>query len=149
MKTKKKLLVVLAVALLASLAVVGVASADTVKGSGTLTAEGSGVAIVHGHGQVTIHGHGIGVVYVKGADELAAHGNGHRRELANGVVRFTGWSGTITASGENLTVRMAGGHIHFEASGTGWVFLRGRGTYHTGHQRGVWSLTGTTITLAQ
>jgi len=141
---KKRVLILVAVAVLASLALTTVASAKTVEGTGTLWARGAGIAKVHSDGSVKVRGCGVGTVWVKGAECLEAHGVGIRREVAGGVL-FIGWWGKIVASGEELTVRMAGGLIEFTAEGTGWAYLRGRGRYHTDSAGGEWSPDGITI----
>ncbi|MFQ6013933.1 MAG: hypothetical protein ACE5NP_00640 [Anaerolineae bacterium] len=145
---KKRMLILVLVALVASLGFATVAAAKTIEGTGTLTAKGAGIAVVHGDGSVEIQGHGVGVVWVKNAESLEAHGHGIRKELPGGAVLFAGWSGQISASGSNLTVRMKGGRIEFTATGTGWVYLKGRGTYEIGDRSGRWSANGTLIRLA-
>lgn len=144
---KKRILILVTIAVLASLALTAVASAETLEGTGTLWARGVGIAKVHGDGSVKIRGCGVGTVWVKGAETLEAHGVGIRREVDGGVL-FIGWWGKITASGEELTVRMAGGLIEFVAEGTGWAFLKGRGRYHVGPASGEWSPEGMTIYFA-
>ena len=60
---------------------------------------------------------------------------------------FGGWSGEIRASGQELTVTMAGGLIEFAARGTGTVNLQGRGRYRLSGEPGEWTLTGITIDI--
>ena len=144
---KKRILLLVAVAVLASLALTTVASAETVEGTGTLWARGVGIAKVHGDGSVKVRGCGVGTVWVKGAERLEAHGVGIRREVDGGVL-FTGWWGKIVASGSELTVRMAGGLIKLTAEGTGRAYLKGCGRYHTDSAGGEWSPDGITIYFA-
>ncbi|MFQ6059024.1 MAG: hypothetical protein ACE5MB_09135 [Anaerolineae bacterium] len=144
---KKRILILVAVAVLASLALTTVASAKTFEGTGTLWAKGAGIARVHGDGRVEVQGRGIGAVWVKGAEILEAHGRGIRREVDGGIL-FVGWRGKIVAAGSDLTVRMRGGLIEFTAQGTGWAFLKGRGVYRVGEASGEWSAEGMTIHFA-
>lgn len=144
---KKRILILVAAAVLASLALTAVASAETIEGTGTLWARGAGIAKVHGDGSVKVRGCGVGTVWVKGAEHLEAHGIGIRRKVDGGVL-FIGWWGKIIASGEELTVRMAGGLIELTAEGTGWAYLKGRGVYRVDGAGGEWSPDGITIYFA-
>jgi len=137
-------MVVLVLSLLLATAV----SADYVEGTGTIRARGAGIARIVGDGRVDIRGHGVGTVWVRNAEELSASGRGVRMDLPGNVVFFGGWSGQIHAAGEELAVTMAGGLIEFAASGTGTVFLQGRGHYWLNGEPGDWSLTGITIDIA-
>jgi len=146
---KKKVLLIVVLSLVALLSFTAAVSADTERGTGSIHAEGVGVAIVHGDGEVEINVHGLGVVQVKNADRLEAHGRGYRRDLPGGRVVFVGWRGEIHAAGTNLTVRMCGGRIEFTAEGTGWVFLRGRGTYEINGESFDWSAEGARVILGE
>ena len=147
MKIKRMMFVLLALVAV-SLVFALTASAETVKGTGTITAQGSGMAIVHGDGEVVIHGHGGGSVYVKGADVLQAVGIGMRSDLPGGGVLFLGWRGTIRAAGDDLAVWMMGKSVEFTATGTGWVYLQGRGTYTINGEDGEWTARGEHLPLA-
>ncbi|MBC7264843.1 MAG: hypothetical protein H5T64_10890 [Chloroflexi bacterium] len=140
----KRICILAAVAVLASLVLVSVANAEDLEGTGRLWARGVGVATVHGDGRVVVWCRGFGTVWVKGAENLEARGVGIRREVDGGVL-FVGWRGRVTASGHELTVRMAGGVIEFVAEGTGWATLKGRGRYRIGGASGNWSADGITI----
>jgi hypothetical protein len=100
-------------------------------------------------GDVEINGHGIGAVYIYGADDVQAVGKGKRTDRPGGGVIFRGYRGTITASGEKMTVKIVGGKIDFTAEGEGTAYLRGRGTYETGHGSGDWSTSGSTLEVVK
>lgn len=145
---KKRTIVLLAVLVAVSLPLASVATAEEFGGTGTIWAKGAGLAILRGDGEIEIEGHGVGVVWIKDAETLEASGNGHKWEGPNGnTTLFWGWSGTIQASGQNIAVWMTGGLIEFTASGTGRVYLRGRGRYEINGQEGFWSPTGEVISL--
>jgi hypothetical protein len=63
------------------------------------------------------------------------------------VVILRGYSGTITATSEQMTIRMIGGKIDFTAEGEGTAYLRGRGSYETQHGSDEWSASGTTLSI--
>ena len=126
-----------------------IASAETFRGEDSITARGMGVAIVHGEGEVDITGHGTGPVHVRKAERLGASGNGYRKDLPGGGAVFMGWHGEIRAAGTELTVRMWGELIEFTAEGTGWVFLRGRGTYEINGETLDWSAEGARVVLGE
>lgn len=146
---KKKLVVMAVLALVVILVFPAVASAEILRGDGSITARGAGVAIVHGAGEVEITGHGIGIVHVRDATRLEASGAGYRRDLPGGGAVFMGWRGEIHAAGTELTVRMCGGLIEFTAEGSGWVFLRGRGTYEINGESCEWSAEGARVALGE
>jgi len=144
---KKRSLVVVAVLLALSLALASTASAKQISGTGTIWAKGVGQAVLRGDGEIRIRCHGLCSVWVKNADELRAWGRGHRAELPGGGTKFWGWRGTIYASGEGMTVSMRGGVFEFTATGSGTVYLKGRGRYVVNHHGGSWSSAGETLTL--
>ena len=90
---KKKLVLVMALTLVALVVFPVAASAEVFEGEGSITARGVGVAIVHGEGEVEIIGHGIGLVHVRDATRLKASGRGYRRDLPGGGAVFMGWRG--------------------------------------------------------
>jgi len=140
--------IVLLVAVALCLLLAPTASAEQFGGTGTIWAKGAGLAILRGDDEIEIHAHGVGVVWVKAAETLEASGRGHKWEVPSGnATLFWGWSGTIQASGQNIAVWMTGGLIEFTASGTGRVYLRGRGRYEINGQEGFWSPTGEVISL--
>ena len=143
----KRLTKIAAVALVLGLLAAIAVSALVIEGTGTLKARGAGIARVSGDGTMDIRGHGVGTVWVRNAETLSSSGRGVRMDLPRGIVFFGGWSGAIHASGEELTVTMAGRLIQFAATGTGTAFLQGRGSYWLNGEEGEWSLTGTTIQL--
>ena len=145
---KKRTIVLLTVLVAVSLPLASVATAEEFSGTGTIWAKGAGLAILRGDGEIEIEGHGVGVVWIKGAETLEASGNGHKWEVPSGnTTLFWGWSGTIQASGQNIAVWMTGGLIEFTASGTGRVYLRGRGRYEINGHEGFWSPTGEVMNL--
>jgi len=144
---KKRSLVVVAVLLALSLALASTASAKEISGTGTIWAKGVGKAVLRGDGEIRIRCHGLCSVVVKNADELQAWGRGHRAELPGGGTRFWGWKGTIHAAGEGMTVSMRGGVFELTATGTGTVYLKGRGRFVVNHRSGFWSSAGETLTL--
>lgn len=144
---KKRAMILMAVLLVLSLGLASAASADEVRGSGSIWAKGVGVARVRGHGEIRIHCHGAGIVSVKDAGTLRATGDGHKWQAPGGATVFWGWSGTVYASGQDITVWMSGGLIQFTASGTGRVYLQGRGRYRINGGEGSWSLTGEPLSL--
>jgi len=144
---KRRTIVSLALLLALTLPLASVASADQFSGTSTIWAKGAGLAIVRGDGEVEIEGHGVGSVWIKDAETLEASGHGRRWEAPGGATALWGWSGTIYASGQQITVWMTGGLIKFTASGSGRVYLRGHGRYEINGQEGLWSPTGEVLRL--
>ena len=132
MKRYFKLSTVFSLVMLLTLAVAGVASADVIRGKGWLHAEGSGFAKLQMTGHVDINSHGVGAVYIYGAEDIHAEGDGKRTDLPGGGVVFRGYTGSISVIGERMVVKMLGKQIDFTAHGKGRAVLRGRGTYETG-----------------
>ncbi|RME08112.1 MAG: hypothetical protein D6803_02100 [Anaerolineae bacterium] len=81
-----------------------------------MTASGNGTLWVRDHG-------GDMLIYIQG--------EGGREELGNGWVRYSGFEGTATISGSDVTVAIAGDHIRLYARGQGRYALRGEGGYRT------------------
>lgn len=145
---KKRTTLLLAVVVALSLPLASSASAEEITGTGTIWAKDAGLAVLRGHGEIDIEAHGVGVVWVKDAERLEASGRGHRWTVpGSGATVFWGWSGTIHASGDRITVWMTGGVIEFTASGTGKVYLRGRGRYEVNGHEGLWSPGGEVLRL--
>lgn len=145
---KKRSVIVLAALLVLALLLTSTVRAEEIGGRGTISARGAGLAILRGTGEVDIEGHGVGVVWVKDAETLEASGEGYRWEIPETrATVFLGWAGSIYASGHEMTVWMAGGLIEFTASGTGKVYLRGRGTYVLNGDEGAWSPMGELLQL--
>lgn len=149
MKRFIKPMSVLSMVLLLSLTLVGAASADVIRGQGWIHAEGSGWAKVQMNGEVEISGHGVGAVYIYGADEITAEGEGRRTNLAGGGVVFRGYEGKIYATGERMLIKMVGSKIDFTARGQGRVVLRGQGHYETEGFDGGWTSTGVTVDVPE
>ena len=145
----KKLVLVIALTLVTMVVFPVAARAEVFEGEGSITARGVGVAIVQGEGEIEIIGQGIGIVHIRDATRLKASGNGFRRDLPGGGVVFRGWRGEIHAAGTEVKVRMYGGLIEFTAEGTGWVFLRGRGTYEINGASYDWSTEGARVSLGE
>jgi hypothetical protein len=147
-KVKKRIIVLVGLTLALTLLMAPTASAEEISGTGTISARGAGLAILRGSGEVEIEGHGAAIVWVKDAETLEASGQGHRWEIPEtGATVFVGWTGTVYASGYEMTVWIAGGVIEFTASGTGKVYLRGRGTYVLNGHEGAWSPMGEVLQL--
>jgi len=145
---KRRTIVIMALLLALALSLASTASAEEISGRGTISARGAGLAIIRGTGEVQIEGHGVGIVWVKDAERLEASGDGYRWEVPEtGATVFLGWSGSIQASGHDMTVWMAGGVIEFTASGTGKVYLRGHGTCVLNGHEGAWSPMGEVLRL--
>lgn len=145
MKTKMRLIVVLAFMMLLMSGVTSLA--ENVQGEGRIRAKGVGTAVVRGTGKVEIRVQGVAVIYVKGASDLVASGSGFRKDLEGGGVFLAGWKGKISVVGEEMVVAMRGGTIEFSAIGTGSVYLKGRGEYEIDGDTDDWSLIGTSIQL--
>jgi hypothetical protein len=145
---KKRSVIVMAALLVLTLLLTSTVSAEEISGTGTISAKGAGLAILRGTGDVNIQGHGVGIVWVKSAETLEASGEGYRWQIPEtGATVFLGWSGSIYASGHEMTVWMAGGLIEFTASGTGKVYLRGLGTYVLNGHEGAWNPMGELLQL--
>jgi hypothetical protein len=145
---KRRSIVVVGMVIALVLLMTSTVSAEEISGTGTLSARGAGLAIVRGTGEVQVDGHGVGIVWVKDAETLEASGEGYRWEIPEtGATVFLGWTGSIYASGHEMTVWMAGGLIEFTASGTGKVYLRGRGTYELNGHEGEWNPMGQVLQL--
>ncbi len=144
----KRTTLLLAAVVALSLPLALTASAEEISGTGTIWAKGAGLAVLRGHGEIEIEGHGVGVVWVKDAEMLQASGRGHKWEApSSNATVFWGWSGTIHTSGDRITVWITGGMIEFTASGTGKVYLRGRGRYKVNGHEGLWSPGGEVLRL--
>ncbi len=148
----QKMFVVLTLAIVAAVSVSvfvlsGTASAasETISGRGVLYARGSGVAEIVGDGRVEIRSYGVGTVTISGAENIEARGTGHKVDMPDGSVKFTGWDGYIRATGEDMTVRMTGSKIQFRAAGEGTAFLKGHGTFRIGGHTGRWTEDGVHI----
>lgn len=123
----------------------GAAFAQTATGAGTLTASGEGVANIVGSGTVEID-HGAGVIWVRGADSIDTNGKGRRTELADGTIRLTGVTDGATIIGTEMGVRVHGYNVNLTATGSGSVWLRGRGSYETGNgDSGLWEPDGVRV----
>ncbi len=104
--------------------------AESGGGRGTLTASGDGLAGIRGNGTVTISGNGI--LWIKdhaGDASIQVSGNGVRRDLPNGWIRYTGFQGQAVVSGSRVSVALSGYDIDLQATGTGRFVLRGSGSY--------------------
>jgi uncharacterized protein YigE (DUF2233 family) len=106
------------------------AYAQSSDGTGTLTASGDGLAGIRGNGKVKISGNGI--LWIKdhaGDAEINVTGNGIKRELSGGWIRYGGFQGQATVSGSQITVALSGYDINLKATGTGNFVLRGNGEF--------------------
>jgi hypothetical protein len=142
----KHLTLIFSIALLAALVGAGVFAPQAVLaqsggGSGTLTASGDGLAGIRGSGTVTISGNGILWIRDRAGDaSIQVSGNGTKRELSNGWIRYAGFQGEAVVSGSQITVALSGYDIRLTASGTGKFVLRGNGTYTV--EKGGFIVTG-------
>lgn len=122
----------LLLSLLAALALPGLALAASGNGVGVLRAWGDGVGVLRGQGSMTASGNGTLWVHDHGGDMVVyIQGEGTREELGDGWVRYSGFDGTATVSGSDVTVAIAGDHIRLYARGQGRFALRGQGGYRT------------------
>lgn len=142
MKHYQKFSLVVSLVLLLGLVFTGLASAEVIHGKGWLYAKGSGLAKLHMSGQIEIIGHGVGTVYIKGAEKIEAAGKGKRVDRPGGGVYFYGYRGKITATGDDMTIKIVSKKIEFTARGKGTAWLRGRGHYETGGGSGDWAPNG-------
>jgi len=136
---KKKMLIVMAVLVIASLGLASVVSAEREKGIGTLEAQGDGFAGLHGTGYVQVSG--TGVLWVKGEESIRIQGEeGHKKVFPDGWTEYVGFRGTARIRGQGVSVLMAGEEIDLYAIGSGRVILWGEGTYEiNGLITGRWS----------
>jgi hypothetical protein len=152
---KKALITTTLIAVLGLVAFTAIAASGTgsasaaeaaVSGHGTLYARGSGHATAEGDGRVAIKAGGPTQVTICGAEHVEALGDGRRNDAADGgCVTFTGWRGTIIASGDDMTIDMRGEKLSFAAAGEGAAFLQGHGAFHVGHVSGRWTPDGVRV----
>ena len=137
---KKKMLVLMAVLVIASLGFASVVSAESEDGMGTLEARGDGFVGLHGTGYIRVRG--TGVLWVKGEEFIRIQGDGHKKVFPSGWTEYVGFRGTARIRGRRVSVLMAGENIDLYAIGTGRVILWGEGTYEiNGLITGRWSDT--------
>jgi len=136
---KKKMLILMAVLVIASLGFASVVSAESEDGMGTLQAQGDGFAGLHGTGYVRVRGNGV--LWVKGEESIRIQGEeGHKKVFPDGWSEYVGFRGTARIRGQRVSVLMAGERIDLYAIGTGRVILWGKGTYEiNGLITGRWS----------
>jgi hypothetical protein len=135
---KKKILILMAVLVIASLGFASVVSAESENGMGTLDAKGDGFAGLHGAGYIRVSGRGV--LWVKGEESIEIRGDGHRKAFPDGWTEYVGFSGTARIRGQGVSVLMAGEGIDLYAIGSGRVILWGEGTYEiNGLITGRWS----------
>lgn len=137
---KKRILILLAVVMVASLGYALVAHADSERGTGTLKAEGDGLAGLHGTGWMSVSGNGV--LWVKGAENIVVQGEGHKKDFPDGWIEYIGFDGTARIRGQEVSVILAGERIDLYAIGSGRVILWGEGTYEVDSLiTGAWSET--------
>jgi len=125
---KKKMLILMAVLVIASLGFASVVSAQSENGMGTLEARGDGFVGLHGTGYIRVRG--TGVLWVKGEESIRIQGEeGHKKVFPDGWTEYVGFRGTARIRGQGVSVLMAGEGINLYAIGTGRVILWGKGTY--------------------
>ena len=138
---KKKMLILMAVLMIASLGFTSVVSAESENGMGTLNAKGDGFAGLHGTGYIRLSG--TGVLWVKGEESIRIQGEeGYKKVFPDGWTEYVGFRGTARIRGQGVSVLMAGEGIDLYVIGTGRVILWGEGTYEiNGLITGRWSDT--------
>ena len=125
---KRKMLILMAVLVIASLGFTSVVSAESESGMGTLEAQGDGFAGLHGTGYIRVSG--TGVLWVKGEESIRIQGEeGHKKVFPDGWTEYVGFRGAARIRGQRVSVLMAGEQIDLYAIGTGRVILWGKGTY--------------------
>ncbi len=124
---KRKMLILMAVLVIASLGFASVASAESEDGMGTLEARGDGFVGLHGTGYVRVRG--TGVLWVKGEESIRIQGYGHKKVFPSGWTEYVGFSGTARIRGQSVSVLIAGEGIDLYAIGSGRVILWGEGTF--------------------
>jgi len=132
MSIKRLLKPALVLSLLAALTLPGLALAASGNGNGALRAWGNGVGVVRGNGSMTLSGNGSLWVQDNAGDmQIYIQGEGVREDLGDGWTLYSGFDGTATISGSEVTVAIAGDHIRMYARGAGHFALRGEGGYRT------------------
>ena len=135
---KKRILLLIALLVIASLGFATVASAQSEDGMGTLKAKGDGFAGLHGTGYVRVSGRGV--LWVKGEEFIEIRGDGHKKVFPDGWTEYVGFDGAARIRGRGVSVLMAGEGIDLYAAGTGRVILWGKGTFEiNGLITGRWS----------
>jgi hypothetical protein len=123
---KRKILILMAVLVIASLGLTSVANAESEVGTGTLEAQGDGFAGLHGTGHIRVIG--TGVLWVRGEESIEIQGEkGHKKVFPDGWTEYVGFRGTARIRGQRVSVLMAGEEIDLYATGSGRVILWGRG----------------------
>jgi hypothetical protein len=125
------------------------AEAKAFAGTGELHAVGKGQIWVHGRGKVKfrVYGECVLVVGNRHANKIVARGQGQRREVGSAVI-FTGYKGVVTVEGPSVAAHFRGGRVRFDARGTGWAILKGKGRWWTRHHSGGWNNGGKNVTFA-
>src|SRR3972149_1636388 len=113
MRTKRISIVVsisVALALLGAMILpLQTALAQSGGGTGTLTASGDGLAGLRGNGTIHISGNGVPWIRDHAGDaSIQVTGNGERRELSSGWIRYAGFQGDATVTGSRVTVALSG-----------------------------------------
>lgn len=150
----KKLIAVVALAMMALLAFPLIAGAGSVdlQGRGVLEARGSGKATIEG--KLNFFGQGgAGVLVVEdkaGDAKIDVKGYGKRIDEGNGKVRFVGFNGRAHIVGSRVAITIEGKDIRFVVKGVGKATLRGKGVYRTNHgQFAPWSESGVTVQFTE
>jgi limonene-1,2-epoxide hydrolase len=111
-------------------AATGGASADVVAASGTLTANGTGVAAVRGLLDMQVSAGSGSILLAKdiaGGATINVTGASGQAPFGNFTAYFGFQSATVT--GTEVAVVAVGQGISLNASGHGWAYLKGTGTY--------------------
>src|SRR3989304_5787276 len=113
----KRLMAVLAVAILAAMAFPMVAAAEKVEleGRGGLAARGTGKAEIEG--RLTFHGRARQAVLViedkAGDARIEVAGYGRRIDEGDGRIRYVGFNGRAHIQGSNVIIELRGRDIQF------------------------------------
>jgi hypothetical protein len=130
---KTKILVLLALLVIASLTLASVAYGDDMddpEGPHALRARGDGLAALRGSGWVRVRGNGV--LWVKGEEAIVIDGVGHVKTFPDGWTEYVGFRGLARIRGRDMSVMLAGERIDLLAAGAGRAFLWGKGSYRVG-----------------
>jgi len=148
---KKRILILVAVALVATFgfALAAEAGGFDIEGTGILTAQGDGLAFLHGGGKIDLSGAGTLWIRDIAGDATIEVEGGEYKEFPDGWIQYGRFEGTAHIEGSKISVLMVGVDIELTASGTGYARLRGHGTYDLNGMTGEWGMRGTVLRLGE
>ena len=153
---KRLTVIVTALAVLMSMTTAALAADDTtdatvVTGSGVIVAKGKGKAVINGEGVVRMAVSGNVTIWDLAGDArvfIGPHPDDEpdapadTRLAASSRYDLDDFRGFIVVKGSDFKIR-ARGKMWFKARGTGAVFLKGKGRWHTGNgTAGTWDRDG-------